>query len=127
MLAKVSPIQNKISSVSTIKQTTDSKISYDLDVPDQFRSKIEQLILQNRHLFACKDSELGHTDVVKMQVDVSDYQPIKIGPYRTPLKNREVIDKAVDEMMNANNIRRSRSPWSFPIVIVGKKDGSKKF
>ena len=24
-------------------------------------------------------------------------------------------------------IRRSRSPWSFPVVIVDKKNGSKRF
>ena len=44
-------------------------------------------------------------------------------PYRTPLQI-EIIDKAIDEMLDANVIPRSRSPWSFPVVIVGKKDGS---
>ena len=48
-------------------------------------------------------------------------------PYRTPIKNREVIDKAINEMIDADVIRRSRSPWSFPVVIVDKKDGSKRF
>ena len=43
------------------------------------------------------------------------------------MKNREVIDKAIDEMLDADVIRRSRSPWSFPVVIVDKKDGSKRF
>ena len=58
LLAKISPIQNKISSVNTMKQTVDNKMNLnDLDVPDQFRSKIERLILQNKDLFASKDSE----------------------------------------------------------------------
>ena len=48
-------------------------------------------------------------------------------PYRTPIKNREVIDQAVSEMLDANVIKRSRSPWSFPVVIVDKKDGSERF
>ena len=30
-------------------------------------------------------------------------------------------------MLDADIIRRSRSPWSFPVVIVDKKDGSKSF
>ena len=29
-------------------------------------------------------------------------------------------------MLEAKVIRRSRSPWSFPFVIVDKKDGSKR-
>ena len=48
-------------------------------------------------------------------------------PYRTPMKNRDVIDKAIDEMLGAYVIRRSRSPWSFPVVIVDKKDDSMRF
>ena len=47
--------------------------------------------------------------------------------YRTPLNNREIIDQAVDEMLEAKIIERSKSPWSFPVVIVDKKDGSKRF
>ena len=62
-----------------------------------------------------------------MHIDVGVNQPIKMRPYRTPIKNREVIDKAIDEMLDADVIRRSRSPWSFPVVIVDKKDGSKRF
>ena len=30
-------------------------------------------------------------------------------------------------MKDADVIRRSMSPWSFPVVIVDKKDGSKRF
>ena len=90
-------------------------------------SKIEKLVIKNQDLFASKDSELGKTDTVKMQIDVGDNKPIKMKPYRTPIKNREVIDKAINEMLDANVIRRSRSPWSFPVVIEDKKDGSKRF
>ena len=99
----------------------------DLDVPEEYRSRIEKLVLQNKDLFASKDSELGHTKTVKMQIDVGNNDPIKMRPYRTPIKNREVIDKAIDEMFDADVIRRSRSPWSFPVVIVDKKDSSKRF
>ena len=77
-------------------------------------------------LFAIKDSELGHTDTVKMRIDTGEHQPIKLGPYRTPIQNRAVIEKAVDEMLDASVIRRSKSPWSFPIVKVEKKDWSKR-
>ena len=52
---------------------------------------------------------------------------VKIKPCRTPVKNREVIDKAVNEKRDADVIKRSRSPWSFSVVIVDKKDGSKRF
>ena len=41
--------------------------------------------------------------------------------------NREVIYKAIDEMLDTSVIKSSRSPCSFPVVIEDKKDGSKIF
>ena len=61
-----------------------------------------------------------------MQIDVGNNKPIKMRPYRTPIKNREVIYKAIDDMLDSEVIRRSKSPWSFPVVIVDKKDGTKR-
>ena len=61
-----------------------------------------------------------------MKIDTGETKPIKMRPYRTPLKNREVIDKALEEMLEAKVIR-SNSPWPFPAVFVDKKDGSKRF
>ena len=62
-----------------------------------------------------------------MKIDTGNICPIKLRPYRTPLNNRRVIDDAVDEMIDAKIIQRSQIPWSLPVVIVDKKDGSKRF
>ena len=78
--------------------------------------------MKHQDLFASKVSELGHTDTVKMQIDIGKNVPIKMKPYRTQIKNREVIDKAINEMLDADVIRRCRSPWSFPVVIEGWMD-----
>ena len=99
----------------------------DLHVADKYRDNIEPLILKNSDLFASKDTELGHTDTVRIKIDTGSADPIKLRPYWTPLNNRKIIDETIDEMLDAKVIRRSRSPWSFPVVIVDKKDGSKRF
>ena len=130
LLGKNSGIQNNVANVNSVIQNKNCETKLDLkdlDVPEQYRSKKEKLVLKNQDLFASKDSELGHTDTVKMQTDIRNNVPIKTKPYRTPIKNREVIDKAINEMLDADVIRRSRTPWSFPVVIVDKKDGSKRF
>ena len=110
-----------------VQKSVNSVNMQDLDVSDQYRKRVENLILRNKDLFATNDSELGHTHTVKMKIDTGDHKPIKLRPYRTPIQNRKVIDKAVDEMLDAGVIKKSRSPWSFPVVIVDKKDGSKRF
>ena len=114
LLAKITGIRNNVSNINSVieNKQAESKLNLnDLDVPEKYRSNIEKLILKNQDLFASKDSELGHTDTVKMQIEVGNNEPIKMRPYRTPIKNREVIEKAINEMLDADVIRRSRSPW----------------
>ena len=79
----------------------------------------------NVDLFAEKDTELGKTQTIKMKIDTDDHKPIKLKPYRTPFTKRPIVDTAIDDMLAANVIQPSRSPWSFPRVIVYMKDGSK--
>ena len=98
----------------------------DVQVPHEHKEKMIKF-LKNEDLFAAKDSELGHTKTVEMKIETGDQSPIKLRPYRTPIHNREVVDKAIDEMLEAGVIRRSKSAWSFSVVIVDKKDGSKRF
>ena len=99
----------------------------DLHISEELRDRTEPLV-RNSDLFASKDTEFGHTDTVKTKIDTGNASPIKLRPYRTPLNNRRrIIDETLDEMLESNIIRRSRSPWSFRVVIVDKNDGSKRF
>jgi hypothetical protein len=59
-----------------------------------------------------------------MSIDTGDHDPIKNRPYRVPVNKRQIIDKAVKEMLDAKIIERSQSPRSFPAAVVKKKDGS---
>ena len=76
LLAKISGIQNNVANVNSViknKPCNDKIDLKDLDVPKQYRSKIEKLVLKNQDLFASKDSELGHTDTVKVQIEVENH------------------------------------------------------
>ena len=99
----------------------------EINVPDEFRLKIEKLIEANSDLFAKRNEDLGRTHVVEMNIDTGTHPPINLKAYRAPLNKREIIENQIDDMLKANVVRPSRSPWAFPVVIVGKKDGSKRF
>ena len=48
-------------------------------------------------------------------------------PYRVPETKKQIIDDEVEKMLVKEVIRPSVSPWSSPIVLVTKPDGSTRF
>ena len=82
---------------------------------------------QNIDFFAEKDTDLGKTKTLEMRIETGNHPPIKLKPYRTPFAKRQIISKAIDEMLKAKIIQPSKSPWCFPVVVVTKKDGSYRF
>ena len=120
----------KINSVK-IQEKTFPKIDpikeEEVCVPEKYREQIVDLLHRNEQVNANSDLTLKPTDTVHMTIDVGGAEPIKKRPYRTPLNNRQIIDKAVDDMLEAGIIERSQSSWSFPVVIVDKADGTKRF
>jgi hypothetical protein len=50
--------------------------------------------------------------------------PPNIHPYRHPFSQKNEIEKMVQELLNTGVIRRSMSPYSSPVVMVMKKEGS---
>ncbi|CAG2210599.1 Transposon Ty3-G Gag-Pol polyprotein,Transposon Ty3-I Gag-Pol polyprotein [Mytilus edulis] len=85
-----------------------------------------QLLNNNRDVFAFKDTELGQTDTVKMRIDTG-YNPRLNETLSNSITQREIVNKAITDMLEANIIRRSNSNYSSPVVLVDKKDKTTRF
>ena len=99
---------------------------YDEWTPEQ-RKATDDLIERYHHIFAVEDLELGHTDLVKHEIKLTDYVPFKERYCRIPPHQYEEVRKHLDEMLQIGAIRRSNSPWASAIVLVSKKDGALRF
>ena len=92
----------------------------------------EQVLLKNflceySDVFSKSASDIGQTNVVKHSIFTGDHPPIKPQARRMPRVKREEAGRAVDEMLKDGIIEQSTSPWSSPIVLVRKKNGTTRF
>ena len=91
--------------------------------PEQRKQLVEVL----KEMNISKSSELGRVKLVQHKIDVGGAKPIRQPSYRVPIAKKDVIDTEVEKMLVKEIIRPSTSPWSSPIVLVSKPDGSTRF
>ena len=68
----------------------------------------------------------GRTTVVEHHIATGDATPIRRPPYRLPHALRETLGEEIRELLALGIIRPSTSEWAAPIILVPKKDGSKR-
>ena len=95
--------------------------------PFEHMESIRLLVNKNRNLVTNSDKDLGRTQTMQMKIDTGDHPPIKLKPYWTPIHKRKLVGDAVKDMLESGVIEHSRSPWSFTIVVVSKKDEGHRF
>ena len=95
-------------------------------VLDKDRERLEQLVREYDDAFG-EPTGLGRTDMVLHTINTADAIPFKIPYRRLPLKKKLMAEKEIAEQLRLGVILPSTSPWSSPIQMVTKKDGSIRF
>ena len=79
---------------------------------------------KHRKLFVDDIRNLKQTNILQATFNTGHSQPIKQRPYKNPLALQSNIDKQINDMLDAGIVSPSSSPWSSPMVIVPKRDGT---
>jgi hypothetical protein len=97
-----------------------SRSSENLNVEE--KGLLERLLIKYKDVFSKSPDDLGRTDRIKHHINTSNATP-----RRLPIGKREIEKQEVHKMLEKGIIEPSKSPWSAPIVLVTKKDGSPRF
>ena len=98
----------------------------DLD-PTQ-RHRLATVLSEYSDIFPVPGAPLtGHTDAVEHDINTGDWPPIRCAPRRMSPQKMKKEEECVAEMLTGGQIEPSDSPWSSPVVLVTKKDGSTRF
>ena len=108
-------------------QTAVQLVSFDdLHLPDLSESKksaLLALLSEFSDIFAPITGPTGCTTAVKHVIPTTG-SPIRQPIRRLPEALKATVNTEVQQMLDNNIIRPSASPWSSPVVMMRKKDGS---
>ena len=91
------------------------------------RQELKMLLWKYRQVFAKDNKDMGCCPFIKHRINTGTALPIRKPPRRLPLGKREIEHQEIHAMLDKGIIQPSTSPWSSPIVLVSKKDGSTRF
>ena len=92
----------------------------------QIKEKLSSLIGIYRDVFALAKNPLGTAVGTKHFIDTNDNLPFKIAPYKVAPYKLPEVQEEIKEMLDKGVIVPSESPYSSPIVMVPKKDGTNR-
>ncbi|KZV50860.1 peroxidase 64 [Dorcoceras hygrometricum] len=90
-------------------------------------TELEELLKQYERLFDLPRT-LPPTRTQDHAIRLKEGQgPVQVRPYRYAHHQKDEIEKMISEMMQSGIIQPSCSPFSSPVILVKKKDGSWRF
>ena len=102
-------------------QHDSEQVSIGEQLDEEQREELAQLLEEYSDVFQNKP---GRTSLVEHSIRAPNAAPIRLPPYRVPQAYRDEVKKEITEMLAEGIIEPSSSEWSFPMVLVKKKDGS---
>ena len=92
----------------------------DHNVSADNKQQFEELNAKYPEVFSLNNEDIGHTQLVTMDIDTGDSPPVCQKPYTLPLKHYSWVQQEIETLEWAGVIKKSISPWASPIVVPKK-------
>jgi hypothetical protein len=87
---------------------------------------VTSLLSRYSNVFSTGDLDIGRTNLVKHRIDTGNARPVRQPLRRSSAEKRQEVERQVAELLDKKFIEQSDSPWSSPVVLVTKKDGTQR-
>ncbi|KAG1952465.1 interleukin-1 receptor accessory protein-like 1-A [Pimephales promelas] len=108
--------------VSTMQEQIDTMDLSCLSVEEQ--GQVKSLLERYSSVFSAHDGDLGCTNLIAHDIPLLDNVPVRQRHRRIPPSEYETVKEHIHQLLEAQVIRESSSPYASPIVLVKKKDGT---
>ena len=102
---------------------TYKSVNINPELPLEKREEIESLLSEFPDVFSDVPKVTG---LGEHSINLTSSDPIRSKPYPLPYAMREAVDKEIDSMLELGIIEPSTAPYSSPIVVIRKSDGSNR-
>lgn len=110
--------------MSKVVTPQNGKINIGPSLTQEQKDEVQELVKQNLDVFS---SLPGRTKMIQHAITTPEGIRVKVRPYRVPEAKREDMHKEIENMIKLGVIEESSSPWSSPIVMVAKPNGTWRF
>ena len=93
----------------------------DADIKEATRVSFEALCEQQHEAFSKNNKDIGHTQLIEMEIDTGDSLPVAQSPYTLPLKHYDWVRQEIETLEKSGVIERSLSRWASLVIVVPKK------
>ena len=93
----------------------------DADIKEATKVSFEALCEQQHEAFSKNNKDIGHTQLIEMEIDTGDSLPVAQSPYTLPLKHYDWVCQEIETPEKSGVIERSLSRWASPVIVVPKK------
>ena len=99
----------------------------DKSLSERQRSLLTELLNRYHKVFATNPKRPNPANGTKHKIITGDAQPIMQRPHSVSPEIEKEVNRQIEEMLINRICRPSDSPWASRVLLVTKRDGSKRF